>query len=126
MVLGLDLPGGGALALARSLRSQPKTCTVRTFSLVPRGASVPDDASGSVASLMVAATTFALLRKVDALLADGQRPEVSRAATARIEGQIDGRHLARYAHRPEPKTAGRPPRWAEGRGGALPTPGRFR
>ncbi len=69
MVLDLDLPDGGALGLARSLRSQPETAEVRTLVLVPRGGSAPDDAPGVDASLMVPATTFALLRKVDGLLA---------------------------------------------------------
>jgi two-component system, OmpR family, phosphate regulon response regulator PhoB len=70
MVLDLDLPGGGALALARSLRSQPETETVRTLVLVPRGGTVPDESTGIDASLMVPATTFALLKKVDGLLTD--------------------------------------------------------
>jgi DNA-binding response OmpR family regulator len=70
MVLDLELPDGGALALARSLRSQPETEKVRTLVLVPRGGSAPEDASGIDASLMVPTTTFALLKKVDGLLAD--------------------------------------------------------
>jgi DNA-binding response OmpR family regulator len=70
MILDLDLPGGGALALARSLRSQPETQAVRTLALVPRDGSAPDDAPGIDASLMVPATTFALLRKVDGLLSE--------------------------------------------------------
>jgi DNA-binding response OmpR family regulator len=70
MVLDLDLPDGGALALARSLRSQPETEAVRTLVLVPRGGSVPEDAPGIDASLIVPSTTFALLKKVDGLLVD--------------------------------------------------------
>lgn len=70
MVLDLDLPDGGALGLARSLRSQPETEGVRTLVLVPRGGSVPDGAPGIDASLMVPSTTFALLKKVDGLLVD--------------------------------------------------------
>jgi len=70
MVIDLDLPGGGALALARSLRSQPETRAVRTLVLVPRGGVAPDEAPGIDASLMVPSTTFALLKKVDDLLAD--------------------------------------------------------
>lgn len=70
IVLDLDLPDGGALALARSLRSQPETGAVRTLVLVPRGDSVPDGAPGIDASLIVPSTTFALLKKVDGLLLD--------------------------------------------------------
>lgn len=70
MVLDLDLPDGGALALARNLHSQPETGAVRTLVLVPRGGAVPDGEPGIDASLMVPSTTFALLKKVDGLLVD--------------------------------------------------------
>lgn len=70
IVLDLELPDGGALALARSLRSQPETEAVRTLVLVPRAGSVPAGAPGIDASLMVPSTTFALLKKVDGLLVD--------------------------------------------------------
>jgi two-component system, OmpR family, response regulator MprA len=70
MVLDLELPDAGALALAGSLRSQPETEAVRTLVLVPRGSSVPDGAPGIDATLIVPSTTFALLKKVDGLLVD--------------------------------------------------------
>jgi DNA-binding response OmpR family regulator len=68
-VLDLALPGAGALAIARTLRTQPETSGVRVLLLVPRGQSVPDEAEGIDATLAVPVTSFALLRKVDDLVA---------------------------------------------------------
>jgi DNA-binding response OmpR family regulator len=66
-ILDLTLPGPGALAFARTLRSQPETASVRVLLLVPRGQDTPSDAEGVDASLAVPMTSFALLRKVDDL-----------------------------------------------------------
>lgn len=68
VVVDLELPGQGALALVRSTRSQPETAGVRTLVLVPRGRLVPDDTEGVDAVLAVPSTSFAMLRKVDTLL----------------------------------------------------------
>lgn len=68
VVVDLGLPGQGALALARSTRSQPETAGVRTLVLVPRGQQVPDDAEGIDAVLAVPSTSFAMLRKIDTLV----------------------------------------------------------
>lgn len=68
LVLDLALPDGGALALARGVRSRPEMAGLRTLALVPRGGSLPEDAVGVDASLLVPSTSFALLRKVDGLL----------------------------------------------------------
>jgi DNA-binding response OmpR family regulator len=66
-ILDLTLPAPGALAFARTLRSQPETSSVRVLLLVPRGQDTPADAEGVDASLAVPMTSFALLRKVDEL-----------------------------------------------------------
>jgi DNA-binding response OmpR family regulator len=68
-VLDLALPGAGALAFARTLRAQPETSQVRVLLLVPRGEGSPE-AAGVDATLAVPVTSFALLRKVDELVAD--------------------------------------------------------
>jgi DNA-binding response OmpR family regulator len=67
-VLDLALPGAGAVAIARTLRTQPETSRVRVLLLVPRGQPVPDEAEGIDATLAVPVTSFALLRKVDGLV----------------------------------------------------------
>jgi CheY-like chemotaxis protein len=75
-VLDLALPGAGALAFARTLRGQPETSQVRVLLLVPRGDEHPAGAAGVDATLAVPVTSFALLRKVDELVAadtDGDR-----------------------------------------------------
>jgi CheY-like chemotaxis protein len=75
-VLDLALPGAGALAFARTLRGQPETSQVRVLLLVPRGDERPAGAAGVDATLAVPVTSFALLRKVDELVAadtDGDR-----------------------------------------------------
>jgi DNA-binding response OmpR family regulator len=78
-ILDAQLPGAGALALARTLRGQPETAEVRTLLLVQRG----EDATvveGVDATMAVPMTSFALLRRVGALLegedhrADGDEP----------------------------------------------------
>jgi DNA-binding response OmpR family regulator len=71
LVLDLTLPGKGALAVARSVRSQPETALAKSLVLVPRGEQVPAEAVGVDATLAVPATSFALLRKVDDLLTAG-------------------------------------------------------
>jgi DNA-binding response OmpR family regulator len=67
-VLDLALPGAGAVAIARTLRTQPETSRVRVLLLVQRGQPVPDEAEGIDATLAVPVTSFALLRKVDGLV----------------------------------------------------------
>jgi DNA-binding response OmpR family regulator len=67
-VLDLALPGAGAVAIARTLRTQPETSRVRVLLLVQRGQPVPDEAEGIDATLAVPVTSFALLRKVDDLV----------------------------------------------------------
>jgi DNA-binding response OmpR family regulator len=75
LVLDLALPG--ALALARTLRSQPETAHVRTLLLVARGGEAPRAPEGVDGSLAVPTTSFALLRRVAALLReDGPVPFV--------------------------------------------------
>jgi len=69
IVLDLELPGGGGLDLAQGLRTQTGDEDVLVLVLVPRDGTVPDEAPGVDAVLRVPATTFALLRKVDGLLA---------------------------------------------------------
>lgn len=71
LVLDLALPGRGALAVARSVRSQPGTALAKSLVLVPRGEQAPADAVGVDATLAVPTTSFALLRKVDDLLTAG-------------------------------------------------------
>jgi DNA-binding response OmpR family regulator len=68
LVVDLTLPGRGALALARSARSQPETADVSTLVLVPRGEHVDEEADGVDATLAVPTTSFALLRKIDGLV----------------------------------------------------------
>jgi len=71
-VLILDLAlAGDALPLARTLREQPETADIRTLILAHRGTQAPTEAAGVDATLVVPATAFALLRKVDGLSADG-------------------------------------------------------
>jgi DNA-binding response OmpR family regulator len=70
-ILDLTLPGAGALAFARTLRSQPETAGVRVLLLVPRGAE-PPAADVIDASLAFPTTSFALLRKVDDLQAGAE------------------------------------------------------
>lgn len=67
LVIDLALPGKGALALARSARSQPETAEVRTLVLIPRGEQV-EDAYGIDATLALPSTSFALLHKIDGLV----------------------------------------------------------
>ena len=71
VILDLALPGRGALAVARSVRTQPETAMAKSLLLVPRGEQVAADAVGVDASLAVPTTSFALLRKVDDLLTAG-------------------------------------------------------
>jgi two-component system OmpR family response regulator len=69
VVLDLDLPGTGSLAIARSARNQPETAASRTIVLAGRGVTVPADATGVDAVVTVPSTPFALVRKVDEVLA---------------------------------------------------------
>lgn len=68
LILDVDLPGRGALAIARSLRSQPETASLPTLLLLPRGQTLAADAIGLDATLSTPTSSFALLRKVDLLL----------------------------------------------------------
>jgi DNA-binding response OmpR family regulator len=70
LVLDAELPGAGALAIARTVRSQPETAGSRVLILVRRGDSAIDDEPGVDATLAVPFTAFALLRKVEGLLSD--------------------------------------------------------
>ncbi len=70
IVLDAELAGAGALAVARSLRRQPETAGLRILLLSRRDAPVASDAVGVDATLALPFTAFALLRKVDGLLAD--------------------------------------------------------
>ncbi|MCC5949566.1 MAG: hypothetical protein JJT89_14035 [Nitriliruptoraceae bacterium] len=56
-------------ALLERLRSEPETSAVRTLLLVPRGQDASVDTPGVDAVLVVPATAFALLRKIDRLAA---------------------------------------------------------
>jgi DNA-binding response OmpR family regulator len=69
LLLDHGLPGAGALAIARTVRAQPETSTARAIVLVPRGTELPGDAEGVDATLALPATSFALLRKVETVLA---------------------------------------------------------
>lgn len=69
VVLDEHLPGAGALAIARTVRSQPETVGTRVLVLVGRGDDGIEDAPGVDATLAVPFTAFALLRKVEGLLA---------------------------------------------------------
>jgi DNA-binding response OmpR family regulator len=71
-ILDLTLPGAGALAFARTLRSQPETAGLRVLLLVPRGEEPPAAADVIDASLAFPTTSFALLRKVDDLQAGAE------------------------------------------------------
>lgn len=68
LILDIELPGQGALAIARSLRSQPETASMPTLLLLPRGQMLPADTSGLDATLSTPTSSFTLLRKVDLLL----------------------------------------------------------
>jgi DNA-binding response OmpR family regulator len=69
-VLDDQLAGAGALAVARRLRAQPETAQVRTLLLVPRGVATTGDGAEIDATMAVPMTSFALLHRVDELLAD--------------------------------------------------------
>ncbi len=68
LVLDRALPGGGALALARSVRSEAETAGTRVLLLTGRGDDATDDAPGVDATLALPFTAFALLGKVESLL----------------------------------------------------------
>jgi two-component system, OmpR family, phosphate regulon response regulator PhoB len=68
VVIDRQLGGPGALAFARTLRTQPETARVRTLLLVPRGAERPEGADGIDAVMAVPMTPFALFRRVEELL----------------------------------------------------------
>lgn len=70
LVLDDQLPGAGALAIARTVRAQPETAGVRVLLLVPRGDTTAEGAPGVDATLALPFTAFALLGKVESLLED--------------------------------------------------------
>lgn len=67
LVLDLALPGAGALAIARTVREQPDTASIRTL-LVARRDELPEGADGVDATLGLPATSLSLLQKVEELL----------------------------------------------------------
>ena len=68
LVVDLRLEGRGALALARTLRSQPTTEHVRVLVLTSVDERVPEDADGVDGVLAIPFTSLALLRRVESLL----------------------------------------------------------
>jgi DNA-binding response OmpR family regulator len=90
-ILDAQLPGAGALAFARTLRGQPETAEVRTLLLVQRGEDAPAG-EGVDATMAVPMTSFALLRRVGALLegdgggAAGAEPADAAGLAADVEG----------------------------------------
>ncbi|MEX0836251.1 MAG: response regulator [Nitriliruptor sp.] len=68
LVLDQALPGKGALALARSIRTEAETAGTRVLLLTSRGDDTADGATGVDATLALPFTAFALLRKVESLL----------------------------------------------------------
>ena len=74
LILDAALPGAGAAAIARSVRVQPETAATRVLVLTRRRAGVDaagSDPPGVDTTLALPFTAFALLRKVDSLLDDG-------------------------------------------------------
>ncbi len=71
LVLDADLPGGGAdaIALAATLRGQVETSTIRVLVLYPRHMPPPVGAVGVDAVLRLPASPFALLGRVESLVA---------------------------------------------------------
>jgi DNA-binding response OmpR family regulator len=69
VVLDGDLPDGTADGFATSLRAQPETADIRTLLLAPRSASGDDPGQAVDASIAMPATSFALLRRIEGLLA---------------------------------------------------------
>ncbi len=69
LVADLALPGRGALALARSARLQPETASIRTLLLVAPGDEVSEELPGVDDRLVLPGSAFALLRRIEALLA---------------------------------------------------------
>jgi DNA-binding response OmpR family regulator len=68
LVADLRLEGRGALALARTLRTQPETDHIRVLVLTSAEARVPEDAVGIDGVLATPFTSLALLRRVEAQL----------------------------------------------------------
>ena len=68
LVLDLTLPGAGALAIGRAVAEREGRARPRVLVLVPRGKDLPSGAEGVDATLVVPASSFALLHKVDGLL----------------------------------------------------------
>lgn len=69
LIADARLEGHGALALARTLRDQPETATVRVLVLTSPGDPLPEDAPGVDAALTTPFTSLALLRRLEAVLA---------------------------------------------------------
>lgn len=68
VILDLALPGSGALAIAATLADRAGGDRPGVLVLAPRGEDVPPHAPGVDAVLVVPTTSYALLRKVDALV----------------------------------------------------------
>ena len=68
LVVDLRLEGRGALALARTLRSQAETDRIRVLVLTPAGERVPEDAAGVDGVLATPFTSLTLLRRVEGLI----------------------------------------------------------
>jgi DNA-binding response OmpR family regulator len=68
LVVDLQLGGRGALALARTLRSQAATASVRVLLLAPSGQGVGEDAEGIDGVLATPFTSLALLRRLESIL----------------------------------------------------------
>jgi DNA-binding response OmpR family regulator len=71
LIVDLALPGGGALAIARTIRTEPETAGIATLALVGRGEDAPASAPGVDATLALPNTSLALLGKVESLLRVG-------------------------------------------------------
>lgn len=69
VVLDGDLPEGSADGFAATLRAQPETADIRTLLLVPRSESGDGPGEAIDASISMPATSFALLRRIEGLLA---------------------------------------------------------
>jgi DNA-binding response OmpR family regulator len=74
VVLDTELPGGGASSFATSLRAQPETASVRILVLAPRDQAADGLPDAVDATVGLPATSFALLRRIEELLADQLDP----------------------------------------------------
>lgn len=69
VVLDGDVPDGSADDFVATLRAQPETANMRTLLLVPRSGSGDGPGESVDASISMPATSFALLRRIEGLLA---------------------------------------------------------